>query len=107
MRQQWQDKLGRPSRHRSRSTAQLKQKLPTLYGFVIKFSVVALVTYDANQPTRPIRTLVSMNHAIDGTDPWHALAVSIVCIRARNILMELDSEGYFGEELTDDDDPDA
>lgn len=72
--------------------------LPTLYGVVIKYSVVSLVTYDVVKLGQAVRCLGTYNFLKQGQDVWHALAVSIIFIRARNYLMELKEEGEFGDE---------
>ena len=79
--------------------------LPTLYGVVIKFSVVSFLTYDVTVPGQAVRCVGSYNFQKEGQDVWHALALSIIFIRARNYLMELKEEGELGEEI-DSDSPD-
>ena len=81
--------------------------LPTLYGFIVKYSVVAVVTSDSRAPYKPIRTLVTLDFQLLGQDVWHALAISIICVKARNYLLQLEQEGHIGEEVPDDSDPDA
>ena len=83
-------------------------ELPTLTGFVIKYSVVAIVTCDSRVPGSPIRTLGTFDFKVIGQDVWHALAISIAMIRGRNYLMQLDAEGEVGPEVVDyGSDPDA
>ena len=83
-------------------------ELPTLTGFVIKYSIVAVVTCDCRVAGSPIRTLGTFDFKVIGQDVWHALAVSIAMIRGRNYLMQLDAEGELGPEIVDDgSDPDA
>lgn len=83
-------------------------ELPTLTGFVIKYSIVAIVTCDSRVPGNPIRTLGTFDFKVVGQDVWHALAVSIAMIRGRNYLMRLDEEGELGPEVVDyGSDPDA
>lgn len=87
---------------------ELIHELPTLTGFVIKYSVVAIVTCDSRVPGKPIRTLGTFDFKVVGQDVWHALAVSIAMIRGRNYLMRLDAEGELGPEVVDyGSDPDA
>ena len=82
--------------------------LPTLYGVVIKYSVVSLVTYDVAKPGQAVRCLGTYNFQKEGQDIWHALAVSIIFIRARDYLMELKEEGELGDEAdVDSSDEDA
>lgn len=79
-----------------------------LTGFVIKYSVVAIVTCDSRVPGNPIRTLGTFDFKVVGQDVWHALAVSIAMVRGRNYLMQLDGEGELGPEVVDEgSDPDA
>ena len=73
-------------------------ELPTLFGFVIKHSIMAIVTCDASMPSKPIRTLGTFDWQISGHDVWHSLAVAITIIRARDYLMRLDAEGELGPE---------
>lgn len=83
-------------------------ELPTLTGFVIKYSVVAIVTCDSRVPGSPIRTLGTFDFKVVGQDVWHALAVAIAMVRGRNYLMQLDTEGELGPEVVDySSDPDA
>ena len=65
------------------------------------------MSYDARIPNKPVRTLETLNFQLDGSDVWQALAISIVCVKARNKLMQLDQEGHIGEDIPDDSDPDA
>lgn len=73
--------------------------LPTLYGVVIKYSVVSLVTYDVAKPGQAVRCLGTYNFQKEGQDIWHALAVSIIFIRARDYLMDLREEEELGDEV--------
>ena len=83
-------------------------ELPTLTGFVIKYSIVAIVTCDSRVAGHPVRTLGTFDFKVIGQDVWHALAVSIAMIRGRNYLMRLDEEGELGPEVVDyGSDPDA
>lgn len=82
--------------------------LPTLFGFVVKYTVVAVVTWDCSSQEKPVRTLGTYNFGKLGYDVWNAIAVSIVMVRARNYLMGLDDEGELGGEIRDlGSDPDA
>ena len=76
--------------------------LPTLYGVVIKYSVVSLVTYDVAKPGQAVRCLGTYNFQKDGQDIWHALAVSIIFIRARDYLIKLREEGELGDKTNVD-----
>lgn len=79
-------------------------KLPTLYGIVIKYTVVAFLTYDASKPGQAVRCVGTYTFGKEGQDVWNALAVSILFIRARNYLMELAEEGELGDVVDDEDD---
>ena len=75
---------------------------------MIKYSIVAIVTYDSRVLGNPIRTLGTFDFKVIGQDVWHALAISIAMIRGRNYLMRLDAEGELGPEVVDyGSDPDA
>lgn len=105
---QYRDKWRHPDSHESEERQEFTHELPTLTGFVIKYSVVAIVTYDSRVPGDPIRTLGTFDFKVIGQDVWHALAVSIAMIRGRNYLMQLDGEGELGPEIVDyGSDPDA
>lgn len=81
--------------------------LPTLFGFVIKYTVVAIVTCDASVPGCPIRTLHTGDWKVIGQNVWHAIAVATAFVRQRNYLMRLDAEGELGPEVLEQgDDPD-
>ena len=104
---EWRNKWRHPTCKEGVGRQLYSREVPTVYGFVIKSSVVAIVTYDARLPTKPIRTLVTLDFKRVGHDVWHALAISIVCIKERDYLLQLDREGHVGEEIPDDSDPDA
>lgn len=108
---QYRDKWRRPGSPRGSDGHQdffFTRQLPTLTGFVIKYSVAAIVTCDSRVPGNPIRTLGTFDFKVVGQDVWHALAVSIAMIRGRNYLMRLDAEGELGPEVVDyGSDPDA
>ncbi|KAL9102966.1 MAG: hypothetical protein Q9163_001953 [Psora crenata] len=104
---EWRNKWRHPDHKESDVDQGYMHEPPTLYGFVIKYSVVAIVTCDARMPTKPVRTLVTLDFQQLGQDVWHALAISIVCVRTRNYLLQLEEEGQIGEEILDDSDPDA
>ena len=97
--------------HGSRADDQHQEfihELPTLTGFVIKYSIVAIVTCDCRVGGSPIRTLGTFDFKVIGQDVWNALAVSIAMVRGRNHLMHLDVEGELGPEVVDYcSDPDA
>ena len=105
---QYRDKWRRPGPGGSEGHHGFTHELPMLTGFVIKYSVVAIVTCDGRVPGNPIRTLGTFDFKVVGQDVWHALAVSIAMVRGRNYLMQLDGEGELGPEVVDEgSDPDA
>lgn len=105
---QYRDKWRHPSSHESDEHQEFTHELPTLTGFVIKYSIVAIVTCDIRVAGNPIRTLGTFDFKVIGQDVWHALAISIAMIRGRNYLMQLDEEGELGPEVIDyGSDPDA
>lgn len=105
---QYRDKWRHPSSQAGDEYQRFTHELPTLTGFVIKYSVVAIVTCDSSVAGHPIRTLGTFDFKVIGQDVWHALAVSIAIIRGRNYLMRLDEEGELGPEIVDyGSDPDA
>lgn len=96
--------------------------LPTLYGIVIKYSVLACVTYDVANPDREVKSLALFDFQHHGQDVWHALSIAILLVRARDYLVRLRDKGGLGlglvgnaatkikqkqEEADDDNDPDA
>ena len=87
---------------------QFAARLPTIYGFVIKYSVLAIMTWDSSlgdeeSVVKPVRTIGTYDWKVVGQDVWHALAVGIVECKARNYLMELDKEGLLGENRVESD----
>lgn len=95
-----------------------KRDLPTLYGIVIKYSVLAFVTYDVANPDREVKSLALFDFQHHGQDVWHALSIAILMVRARDYLMRLRDEGELDlglvnvaakikQEQEADDDPDA
>lgn len=106
-RDKWRRRLP-PGSNPKRGEEEFTHELPTLTGFVIKYSVVAIVTCDSRVPGGPIRTLGTFDFKVAGQDVWHALAVAIAMIRGRNYLMQLDAESELGPEVVDySSDPDA
>lgn len=97
-----------------------ERDLPTLYGIVIKYSVLAFVTYDVANPDREVKSLALFDFQHHGQDVWHALSVAILMVRARDYLVRLRDKGGLGlglvataaakvkqKQEADDDDPDA
>lgn len=105
---QYRDKWRHPKCKESDEKQVYTHQLPTLFGFVIKYTVVAVVTCDSSVPGKPIRTLHTGDWTRVGQEVWHALAVSIALIKQRNYLMQLDKEGELGPEIIEEEsDPDA
>lgn len=105
---QYRDKWRQPSSRDGDEDQKFTHQLPTLTGFVIKYSIVAIVTCDSRLPGNPIRTLGTFDFKVIGQDVWHALAISIAMIQGRNYLMQLDEEGELGPEVVNyGSDPDA
>lgn len=105
---QYREKWRLSNSHKSGEHQKSTFELPTLTGFVIKYSIVAIVTCDSRVPGNPIRTLGTFDFKTIGQDVWHALAISIAMIRGRNYLMRLDEQGQLGPEVVDyGSDPDA
>ena len=85
-----------------------KHKLPTLYGIMVKYSVVAFMTWDSSQEGKPLRNIGVFDLKKGGQDVWHAIAIAILVVKARNDLMALRQQGWIGEEDEDSGiDPDA
>lgn len=104
--------MGRKYRHLFRSKKSqgeriYKHELPTFYGIMIKYSVVAFMTWDSTKEGQPVRNIGVFDLKRKGQDVWHGLAIAILVIRVRNQLIELRRQGWIGDELVDEDDPDA
>lgn len=105
---QYRDKWRHPASKESDAEQIFTHTMPTLFGFVIKYTVVAIVTCDSSVPRKPIRTQHTADWKVIGQDAWHAMAVAIAFVRQRNYLMQLDAEGALGPEILDQgSDPDA
>jgi len=87
---------------------EFEHDLPTLYGLVIAHTIVAVVTLNATQPDKPVRSIALFDLGDDEQDVWNAFAIAIVVVLARNYLIGL---RQFESESTghqqDLDDPDA
>ncbi|KAL8950620.1 MAG: hypothetical protein Q9222_003351 [Ikaeria aurantiellina] len=84
------------------------RELPTIYGAVITYTVVTLVTYDARFPGKQVQSMGTYDFSNPEQDVWHAFAIAIVFVKARDYLISMKDEGRFQVELADDDvDPDA
>lgn len=104
---QYRDKWRHPDFEEADMDQEYTHEMPTLYGFVVKYSVVAIVTYDSSVPGKAIRTLSTLDFQKVGQDVWQALAIAIVVIKGRNYLKQLEEEQELGEEIDDESDPDA
>ena len=60
--------------------------LPTVYGLVIAYTTVSLITYDSNQPDREIKALALFDFMLNDQDVWNAFAVAIIVVWARDYL---------------------
>lgn len=69
--------------------------LPTLWGIVIKHSLVSVVTHDTIHPRKAVKCLGVFDLQKGGQDVWHALAIAIIFNRARNDLLMLKAEGEY------------
>lgn len=66
--------------------------LPTLYGLVIKHTVVAIVTHDVCVPGQDVRSIAMFDFGQPDQDVWNGFAVAILVVLVRNYLMELVAE---------------
>lgn len=90
------------------SIPRYRRRLPTLFGIIVKFTAVGFVTYDSAIPGKEVRNMGVWNLAKEGQDVWHAFAIAIFMICARNYLLVLQREGELGGEVVEsEDDPDA
>ena len=84
-----------------------RRELPTIFGLMIKYSVVGFITYDARYPGKQVRNMGTWDFSQEGQEAWHGFAVAEFMCCARNYLMRLDKAGVLGPEMEDSDDPDA
>lgn len=84
-----------------------KHKLPTFFGIMVKYSIVAFFTWDSSKLKAPTRTIGMFDMRQRGQDVWHVLAISILMVKVRNNLLALRKRGWIGVEEVKDDDPDA
>ncbi|KAI4113993.1 MAG: hypothetical protein LQ341_007787, partial [Variospora aurantia] len=77
---------------KTKKTPVFKRQLPTLYGVVITQMIVTFVTYDARFPGKPVQSMGNYDFSNQGQYMWHALAVAIVMVRARDYLVGLKKE---------------
>lgn len=59
---------------------------------MIKYSVVAIVTYDAAVPGKEVRSIGVFDFGKGGQDVWHGYAMAILIINARNYLVDLEDD---------------
>ena len=90
------------------SVPKYKRPLPTILGMIVKSTAVGFITYDAAVPGKETRNMGVWNLAKAGQDVWHAFALAIFMICARNTLLEIREVGVMGGEVGEEtDDPDA
>ena len=78
--------------------------LPTIYGFLVKSSILAIMSWDSSLGEEGgVRTLGTYDWNVVGQDVWHALAVGIVEARARRYLMDLEKKGLLGRDREESD----
>lgn len=82
-------------------------KLPSLYGFVISHTIVAVVNYDITAFAPKLRIIATFDFGEPGYDVWNALGVAIVAVHCRNKMMELAPVMPAVESEIEDSDPDA
>ena len=80
--------------------------LPTLVGFVVAHTVVAVVTYDAAMEKGEVRNLATFDFSEVGQDVWNAVAVGLVVVWVRDWLVGL-ALPEVEEDASDDMDVDA
>jgi hypothetical protein len=84
-----------------------KHKLPTFFGIMVKYSIVAFFTWDSSKEKAPVRTLGIFDLRQRGQDVWHVLAFSILMVKVRNNLLALRKKGWISKEQVEESDPDA
>lgn len=105
--QQWRDAFRHQHGHgRELDTQEITAIMPTLFAFVVKYSIVSIMSYDPNMIDAPTRTIETLDHQIEGHDVWHAFAISITCVYGRNYLLRLESNGLFQDLQTSLEDTD-
>ena len=105
---EWRSALANPS-----------DPIPPLYGIVVTYGVVAIVSYvpegtgkyAKNDPANCLRSIGIFDYKDGKHDVWNGFAVAITIIHSRNVLLELLDDGkveaYDGsEEVDKDHDPD-
>ena len=92
------------ARHRAEALRCGGEPAPTLYGVIVVKSVMAFVTYDARQVEGAARNLADFHWRDEGQDVWNAFAVAILCVQAREYLVE--RGGDIVEGTPDAEDPD-
>ena len=66
--------------------------LPTLFGIVIKFNVVAIVSHDVAVPGQEVRSIATYDLGRPDQDVWNGLAIAILVVSCRNYFMDLAAE---------------
>ena len=104
----YRDKWRSPNSKESDTHQSFTHSMPTLFGFLVKNTVSAIVTVDSSIPEKPIRTMHTGNWNVVNQEGWHVMAIAIAFVRQRSFLLQLDAEGELGPEIIDTgDDPDA
>jgi len=105
---QYRDKWRHPKFKESDNNQIFTHPMPTLVGFLVKYTVSAIVSLDSSVPRNPVRTLHTGDWSVVNQDAWHAMAIAIAFAQQKEYLMKLDAEGELGPEVDDEgDDPDA
>ena len=105
---------GASPRQQSNEVSKTKRRPPVLYAFVVKYSVLAIVSWDPSSPSpenipppvdagKPVRVLGTYDWNEVGQDVWHALAVALVECKARDTLIEMAERRELGEVVIEDD----
>ncbi|KAG5439280.1 hypothetical protein PCANB_001579 [Pneumocystis canis] len=63
-------------------------KFPTIYGFAICGSQVAIVSLNSSDSKNPIRTLLVVDYCNITQDLWSAIAISLTMVASRDEAME-------------------
>lgn len=83
-------------------------RLPTILGVIVKGAALGFISYDASVPGKAVKNLGVWDLTKEGQDVWHAFAIAIYMICARDYLLGLKEEGMLEEDVVEEsDDPDA
>ena len=82
--------------------------LPTLYSILVTHSVAAFLTLDASNPDAEVKSFGTWDFKHNANDDvWHALAIAILIVSAREDLRALREEGWFEGLKVNDKGPDG